>query len=145
MGKNRWQKDYSKLVGLILIAAVLYLSYHFKEFNFAGSIFGNAWLNYFGDTSKMTFVFNRLVRFIINELLGVMTIQLLFNNKQFTTVALVLFSFGLFILLPLYFWLDSVSSQSPITVMLHRMTFNPVLILLLIPAFYYQKRSNEVA
>jgi exosortase F-associated protein len=145
MGKNRWQKDYIKLVGLILIAAVLYLSYHFKEFNFAGCILSNTWQSHFGDESKMAFVFNRVLRFIINELLGVSAIQLLFNNRKFTTVAFVIFSFGLFVFLPLYFWLDSISPQSPITVMLHRITFNPVLIIILIPAFLYQKKSDGMA
>jgi len=88
------------------------------------------------------FIFNRSIRFILNDLLAIGLIHALFNNRRFTLLAFYVQIFGMvFILFPYFIAkLYYPSYNGPLINFIHRIILNPLLILLLIPAFYYQKK-----
>lgn len=89
------------------------------------------------------FLVNRTIRFLLNDALAIGLIYALFYERKFVVFAVwvqvagvVLFLLPYFILkcfFPLY--------NGPLLSFLHRLVLNPTLLLLLIPAFYYQKRT----
>jgi exosortase F-associated protein len=94
------------------------------------------------------FIINRTLRYIFNDLSVILLLYALFQNKTLIKVAFGLQIFGLFIILPLYFYfkltLEGPSEiSSPLLSFIHRIVVNPILMLLLIPAFYYQKHMNR--
>lgn len=91
------------------------------------------------DTWKL--VLSKSVRYLLNDTLGLMVIWGLFGNKKYLQFAVFVFLFGFLILLPLYLILvtNFYVETRPFLNHLHRLVLNPVLMMLLIPAFYYQK------
>jgi exosortase F-associated protein len=135
-----------RLIGIIILLLSLVFSYLARNVNYVsflgdiatnGSYAGNA------NTTVFAFVLNKLLRFCWNELTMIGVIHLLFQNESFTKFSILVMGVGFFILLPLFFlfwfWLGS----HPITSMLHRLTLNPLLLMLLVPAFYYQNELSK--
>ena len=96
-------------------------------------------------SENFQFIFNRTFRYLINDLSVILLIYVLFENRALTQVAFGLQLFGLLIILPLYFYfklsLEGPSEiSSPLLSFIHRIVVNPILMLLLIPAFYYQQK-----
>ena len=94
------------------------------------------------------FIINRIARYILNDLSVIVLLWALFQNRNLIKVAFGIQIFGLFIVLPLYFYfklsLEGPSEiSSPLLSFIHRIVVNPILLLLLIPAFYYQKRMSK--
>jgi len=90
------------------------------------------------------FIFNRTIRFLINDGLAILLIYALFYERKYIVFAVWVQVMGtVFVLLP-YFILKYyyTSYNGPLISFMHRLILNPTLLLLLIPAFYYQKRSN---
>jgi exosortase F-associated protein len=88
------------------------------------------------------FLVNRSIRFVLNDLFAIALIYALFHQKKYVVFALWVQLAGvIFILIP-YFILKIyfLSYNGPLISFLHRLILNPILILLLIPAFYYQKK-----
>jgi exosortase F-associated protein len=83
----------------------------------------------------------KTLRYVANDGFALLIIWGLFGNKQYMRFAVAVFLFGLLLLLPLYlvlvlnFYTQTYSFLNH----LHRLVLNPVLMMLLIPAFYYQK------
>lgn len=89
------------------------------------------------------FVTNRTVRFILNDLLSLLLLYGLFPQRKYVLFAIGVQVFGvIFILLP-YFILkfQYPSYNGPLISFLHRLVLNPLLMLLLIPAFYLQNEN----
>ncbi|MFN3841570.1 MAG: exosortase F system-associated membrane protein [Cyclobacteriaceae bacterium] len=89
------------------------------------------------------FVTNRSIRFILNDLLSLLLIYGLFPQRKYVLFAIGVQVFGsVFILLP-YFILkfEYPSYNGPLISFLHRLVLNPLLMLLLIPAFYLQNEN----
>ena len=131
------------LIGLAI--ASLITLYLFQRTNYAEiffSLFGT-------EVSPNTqFIFNRTLRYIFNDLAVILLLYALFQNKNLIKVAFGLQLFGLIIILPLYFYfklsLEGPSEiSSPLLSFVHRIVVNPILMLLLIPAFLYQQRLNS--
>lgn len=90
-------------------------------------------------------VFNKSVRFLLNDFFAIGLLYTLFPEKKYVQFAILVQLFGtLFFLTPylimrLFFahytgaWIN----------FLHRIILNPILLFLLIPAFYYQKRIGK--
>ena len=147
LDKNNHKKPIAKFIILALLGIGLYASYHWKDFNFASMIGDWAVMkdeNGMLRVSKQGFLFNRILRFIWNEVMGLLVITTLFSQKKYINFSIVVFLFGLFILLPTYLLCNDYFPQSPLTALLHRTTFNPIIILLLIPAFYYQTKVEAL-
>ena len=116
--------------------------YFFQRFNYLEFLTGS------NDYSpNFIFVFNRTLRFIFNDLLAILLIWTIFQERKYVLVAFLVQAFGLFLVLPLYFILKlsfegASEISSPLLSFLHRIIINPVIILLLIPAFYIQKEKK---
>ena len=99
-----------------------------------------AWVG-FGDSKLSHFLFNRTLRFLLNDALTIGLIYALFEERKYVIFSVYVQLIGLvFFLLP-YFVLKVYfpSYNGPLISFLHRLVLNPILLMLLIPAFYYQK------
>src|SRR4051812_4165685 len=84
------------------------------------------------------FLINRTIRFILNDLFSIGLIYALFASRKHVVFAFIVQICGLvFFLLP-YFVIKIYlpSYNGPLVNFLHRIILNPLLMMLLIPAFY---------
>jgi exosortase F-associated protein len=96
------------------------------------------------DSTIWKFIVNRSIRFILNDVLAILLIYALFVERKYVLFAVGVQVFGMvFVLIP-YFLLkfQLPGYNGPLISFLHRLVLNPTLILLLIPAFYYQKKNS---
>lgn len=128
----------SRVVIGILCCVGLLLVFLFQRVDVAGSIgIGNA--------GMARFIVNRSIRFLINDALAIGLIYALFAARRYVVFALYVQLFGIVAFLIPYFILKMYfpSYNGPYLNFLHRLILNPTLLLLLIPAFYYQKYVVE--
>ena len=87
------------------------------------------------------FIINRSVRFVLNDTLAIGVIYALFAEKKYIVFALWVQLAGIVFFLIPYFVLkfNYPGYNGPLISYLHRLVLNPTLLLLLIPAFYYQR------
>jgi exosortase F-associated protein len=88
----------------------------------------------------MAFAVNKSIRFILNDLFAIGLIFGLFGNRQFVSFAFLVQLAGMIVFLVPYLIIKYhlPSYNGPLINFLHRIIINPVFMLLLIPAFYYQ-------
>lgn len=98
-----------------------------------------------GDFSPNTvFAINRTARLILNDLACMLIIYSLFLQKKYLQIAFWVFIVELVVILPLYLVVkletegDSEIS-SPLLSQVHRLIVNPMLMILLIAGFFYQR------
>lgn len=91
------------------------------------------------------YVFSKVLRYTLNDGFALLIIWGLFMNKKYMQFAVFIFAIGLFILLPIYLILVLNFFESTYTFLnhMHRLVLNPVLMMLLIPAFYYQRSLKQ--
>lgn len=118
------------IVGLLLL-------FIFQKFNYA---------QFAGVSSHLAqFIFNRTVRFFLNDSLAILLIYALFQERKYVLFAFWVQAIGfLFLLLP-YFTIKIYlpDYNGPLLNFLHRIIVNPTLMLLLIPALAYQKKMEN--
>jgi exosortase F-associated protein len=90
------------------------------------------------------FVFKKLIRVTLNDLCMLLFLYAWFNNRSIIKLGLWVQAADTFILLPIYLLIKlSLEGTSEISTPLlsqwHRLIVNPTLMLLLIPAIYYQR------
>ena len=123
-------------VGLFCIAGLVAV-FLFQRWDVAGMI---------GiETNIYKFIFNRTVRFLLNDALTIGLIYALFVERKYVIFAVYVQLAGVVLFLLPYFVLKVYfpSYNGPLISFLHRLIVNPTLLLLLIPAFYYQKRGSS--
>lgn len=129
----------------ILGLATIYLFQHFNYLNFFTELFNGDPKDYH---PNFVFAFNRITRFVFNDLLAILLIYVIFTNRKYVILGFLVQLFGLFIILPVYLYFkltfegDSEIS-SPLLSFIHRIIINPILVLLLIPAFLYQQQKDK--
>jgi exosortase F-associated protein len=126
------------LLGIISVTGLL-LIFLFQRFDWS-ALFG---LN---DLKKIErFVINRSVRFVINDVLGVLLVLSLFGRKKFAIIAVYVQIFGLvFLMIPyVILKLNYPTYNGPMINFLHRLILNPLLIYLLVFFFWYQKKNTQ--
>jgi exosortase F-associated protein len=130
------KKSNAKLLYIGVSLTGLLLVYVFQQVDLA------AWFKIQGFFPR--FVFNRTVRFVVNDLLVLLLIYALFREKKYILFALLVQAAGLiFVLLPYFFIKYHFPHYNgPLVSFLHRLVFNPLLMLLLIPAFYLQQSAK---
>jgi exosortase F-associated protein len=114
----------------------LFLLFIFQGFDFAATM---------GVGDKLwRFTINRTIRFLLNDSLVVLLIYSLFAKRSFTRFAFAVQILGfLFLLLPyLILKFQWPAYNGPMISHLHRLIVNPLLMLLLIPAFYLQHQQR---
>lgn len=87
------------------------------------------------------FILNRTLRFLLNDLFAIGLIYALFAERKYVIFSLWVQVAGVFLFLIPYFILklNFPGYNGPMINYLHRLILNPTLLLLLIPAFYYQR------
>ena len=130
--------------GLIAVL-VLILMYLIQRFNYCALIFSA--FSFELPSDNIQFIINRSFRFIINDFSVILLIYVLFESRSLIRIAFALQLFEMLIILPLYFifkiHLEGASEiSSPLLSFVHRIVVNPILMLLLIPAFYYQQKIS---
>ena len=127
-----WVRSALVVAGIFILVAV----YVFQGVNLAG-LLGNFHPN-------VIFVINRTARLILNDLACFLIIYALFEDAKYLKVAFWVFLVELLIILPVYFAIklslegDSEIS-SPLLSQVHRLIVNPMLMILLIIGFFYQR------
>lgn len=124
----------------IVAVTVLIALYIFQRFNY--SVFISE--NFDGNTQ---FIINRTVRFFINDLAVILLIYAIFNNKELLKIAFTIQLLEMFFILPLYFYFKlslegATEISSPLLSFVHRIVVNPIIMLLLIPAFWFQQHPR---
>lgn len=91
------------------------------------------------------YIVSKIFRYVLNDGFGLIIIWGLFGDTRYLRFAVFIFLLGLLILLPLYLVLSIsfYTSSAAFLNHLHRLVLNPVLMMLLIPAFYYQKSIGQ--
>ncbi|MCF6351454.1 MAG: exosortase F system-associated protein [Cyclobacteriaceae bacterium] len=126
----------------IIIAVVsLMLLYLFQRFNYAFYISESF-------SSNTQFIINRTFRFFFNDLAVILLIYAIFNNKGLLKIAFAVQLLEMSIILPLYFYfklsIEGASEiSSPLLSFVHRIVVNPIIMLLLIPAFWFQQKHQS--
>ena len=103
----------------------------------------------FADVSEVKgFVIRKTLRVLLNDAGMILIIIGLFNKPAVTRLALGIQIIDALVLLPLYFvvklsWEGTSEISSPLLSQFHRLIVNPTLMLLLIPAVYFQERFRK--
>jgi exosortase F-associated protein len=95
--------------------------------------------------SIRSFIINRSVRFVLNDIFAVLLIAALFGKKKLVWIAVYAQLLGfVFILLPyIVLKLQWPQYNGPMISFLHRLVLNPLLIYLLIFFFWFQERVGK--
>lgn len=131
---NKTRITYSIIAITTLIAL-----YIFQRFNYAELISASFLPN-------TQFIINRTIRFFVNDLAVILLIYAIYQNKPLLKIAFGIQLVEMLIILPLYFYLKLSTEgptelSSPLLSFIHRIVVNPIIMLLLIPAFYFQRKQ----
>lgn len=130
-----WMRTTLFLLGIGMLAAV----YLLQQINPAAS---------FADFHpNVIFVINRTVRLIVNDVACLLVILAIFMEAKHMKIAFWLFLLELLIVLPLYLGIKLTLEghseiSSPLLSQVHRLIVNPLLMILLIAGFFYQRFSR---
>jgi exosortase F-associated protein len=133
------------LIALILIVGIRFFErelFYDPFLHFFKSDYQNKSLPNF-DGFKL--ILNIFLRYLANTLLSIAIIYLLFQNKMHVKMASFLYLI-VFVVLILVFYFLIFDSESPDYLLLfyvRRFLIQPILLLLLIPAFYFQKLTRQ--
>lgn len=145
MKARRWLYLIMGFLGLFLIYLFQdYLDFYAILFEFkAPENLGYA--SEFKDVEVLPFVVNKTFRYLLNDLFAIAIIYAIFEEKKYVRFAFYVLLFGLLVLLPTYIvvYLLQPEGFSSMLGHLHRVVMNPVLMMLLIPAFFYQRRMAQ--
>jgi len=139
--------SFSRILYLVVGLLTLAVIYVFQQFNFLlflnGFVGGS--VSFSGNT---IFIFNKTLRLILNDLACLLLIYSLFQDKKYLNVAFIVFLLEMFVLLPLYFIMkltfeDNTELSSPLLSQIHRLIVNPMLMILLIISFFYQRQKTR--
>lgn len=97
-------------------------------------------------TPFQAFALGRTFRFIVNDLLVILIIHALFQERKYVFFAFFVQLLGILLLLAPYLYIKSFTAYNgPMLSFIHRLIVNPLLMLMMIPAFYYQKYYHRHA
>ena len=90
------------------------------------------------------FLINRTIRFLLNDAFAIGLIYSLFAERKYVMFSIYVQLTGVILFLIPYFVLKIYfpSYNGPLISFLHRLILNPTLLMLLIPAFYYQRKQE---
>lgn len=114
----------------------LLLMYLFQDADFASIVSIRSWPG--------NFIFNRLFRFLLNDLLVLALVYGLFGRQKYVLLGFYIQLFGLFFILVPYLIIkiNYPSQAGAFFSFLHRLVVNPLLLLMLIPAIFYAEINN---
>lgn len=142
MNIRRWSFLVFGATGLLLVYVFqFYLDIHSLLFEFKAPQRIEYTSDFESIGTKTAFIVNKVFRYLLNDGFAIMIIYALFEEKKYVRFAIGLLLFGLFILLPIYLAIFLLRPEGFSSMLghMHRIILNPVLMMMLIPAFYYQK------
>lgn len=91
------------------------------------------------------YVLNIFLRYVINMVLSVAILWLAFRDRGIVKFSLLLFTIVFCALVPLFivFWHTSAQGEYMALFYVRRFLIQPLLIFILLPAFYYYRRANS--
>lgn len=141
-----------RFIALAIGALGLFFTYLFQSsldiyswiFEFKPSQYGHYTSDFGSVTNRPAFVMNKIFRYLLNDGFSLAVIYGLFGEKKYVKFAVYVLIFGLFVLLPIYLLIFLYQPEGFTSMLshLHRIVFNPVLMMMLIPAFYYQRNIS---
>ena len=118
-----------------------------------GEIFYDPFLQYFHEADKhavvpdfewLKLIVNYIFRFILNLIFSAVAIYFIFKNKEWTVQAVVLMVIVFSITLPIYLY--CIQTQFEIGYLfsfyMRRFVIQPLILLLIVPLFYYRKYQH---
>ena len=129
----------------ILGLAIIYLFQHFNYLNFLSELLNGNPKEYH---PNFVFAFNRITRFAFNDLLAILLIYSIFMQRKYVIIGFIVQLFGLLIVLPVYLYFKlslegDTEISSPLLSFVHRIVIHPIMVLLLIPGFYFQEQMEK--
>lgn len=136
---------------IIVIAGILGLiSVRFLE----DKIFYDPFLEFFKGDYKVAkipdFIWGKLIwshifRFLLNLIFSVIVVHFLFRNKTWTLQAILLIIIAFVLFLPIYLWClySKMEVGYLFTFSVRRFVIQPIILLLIIPIFYYRKKIGN--
>ncbi len=125
-------------IALMVVSFVaLIVIFLFQHFNYVNFLLGED----AGRSAIFVFNMNKTIRFLLNDAFTILLIACLFREKKYVWFAFAIQLIGtVFILIP-YLVMKTYypGYNGPLISFIHRLVINPLLLLLLIPAFLYQK------
>ncbi|MGA9211684.1 exosortase F system-associated membrane protein [Kaistella sp.] len=99
----------------------------------------------FPDFNWFLLVLNYLFRFLMNLLLSAAVVYLIFKNKQWTLQAIILMLIVFVITFPIYLYCIHAKFEIGylFSFYMRRFVIQPLILLLIIPLFYYRKRVQK--
>lgn len=140
---NELQLSIPVRAGLISAAAIgLITVFLFQQSDFLG------WLISKEQHPLVYFSFHRGIRLLLNDLLMLALLAGWFNSRSVLQLAILVQVVDFFLLLPLYLIVKlsmegDLEISSPLLSQFHRLIVNPTLMILLIPAIYFQRYHQQ--
>lgn len=129
-------KNYFRvLVGILSVVGLVFV-FLFQQTDFI------KWSSHAGVIQN--FLINKTIRYFLNDLFMIGLIYAIFNKRNYVVFAFYVQIAGVILFLIPYFIikLNYPGYNGPLISFLHRLIVNPLLMLLLIPAFFYQERGR---
>ncbi|WP_411556565.1 exosortase F system-associated membrane protein [Lutibacter sp. TH_r2] len=133
---------------IILFVALIFLRGIYRSFLYdpLTEYFNFSYLNEgFPDINKLKYFGTVTVRYFLNSVISLLIIFVFFNNKKVVFLALKIYVF-LFLLLNLIFFIElnfNFSNTYLVLFYVRRFLIHPLLLLILLPAFYYQQIAKK--
>jgi exosortase F-associated protein len=126
-----------RVIYFFISITVLVVLYLFQRVNYANLFFADLGAN-------TEFIINKTIRFTFNDFAVILLIYSIFDNKGLLKIAFIIQCIEMLLILPLYFYFKlsiegATELSSPLLSFIHRIVVNPIIMLLLIPAFWFQK------
>ena len=131
---------YRRIALFLAMGGVLVVSYHYRDLSWITLITSGKAVAATDPALSWSAILNKVLRYLVNDMAALGIIYALFAKPSYVRLGWWIMWFGLGFLLPLYYlglWLLP-PSQGIALSYLHRLVMNPVLLMLLIPALYYQ-------
>lgn len=124
------------LVGVVSVCGLMAV-FLFQRWDIAGMLGVDANIH--------RFIVNRTIRFLLNDAFAIGLIYALFGERKYVIFSIYVQVAGVILFLIPYFVLKVYFPKynGPLISFLHRLILNPTLLMLLIPAFYYQKMRSQ--
>lgn len=131
-----------KISWIVISALALMVIFLFQGFNYTAFLFGED----HGRSVIFVFNMNKTIRFLLNDAFAILLIAGLFREKRYIWFAILVQGVGTVCILVPYLILKTYypGYNGPLISFLHRLVVNPLLLLILIPAFLYQKRKENL-
>lgn len=118
-------------------------------------IFYDPFLNFFKADYKVAqipefeivkLIISHVFRFLLNLFFSAIVVQFMFLNKKWTLQAIALMTITFLFFFPIYLWclFSKMEIGYLFTFSVRRFVIQPIILLLIVPIFYYRKKLNKL-